>query len=733
MHDKEPVASASEALIDPIHTQNTVAVLFSGWLGVSVPSRGRGIREALANPLSADIYVAGTFLRDDCAQMGAPNRSACADMLWNKRLLHLHPIAGRLLEPMPSLRWLQAQVTASPHWRAIRNRFRTDFLYQNLSIFSPVLGSTSANVLRELVSYERAYALLGRAEAQRGRLYEHLLFSRLEYTWLAPHPPIGAFMRHAESPSIVWAPTADANGMNDRHAVMPRKAGSAYFQRWSALISAHAVPRFTVDELVTLGPETFLQQALLRGPGYVSPEAAASSAFKTPYASLLQPANSQEPAFKLGEFALPAFLACCDLNRALGRCWAVGCFAEDLLQDKAIRLMMRGGSAHRGAHIEESRRGDPSSTARNWGLLPRAPTVAQLRSLRVLDVPRHVRTVHGKYQREMRDALWAWRWMQCLPTSPPASSFHVQPLAQARGLEYLKSNMAFRMQLAVAAGDAGAGNESDLVLSHTLLNRSYRAHATPSHQLAALGGACPLAYLRTAHHARAGRERAASAGWCPQPPPPMGFCARAGVQRTLLDCAHACIACEQCVGLHFSRDQSRCTLHSTPCRADATAPAEASTPAARSGGAGSISLRSPDEEHGWDVISIRRAHLHRLLGRDATEAARSGLSAPRAGHCGPTEQGEEGDCATGDRGSLPFGPGEPEVFGVKLVDDIACVRFCAERCPKCNYVSISAKGKDCSWYSRCRINNLEHEPAWLGHKTYDVGAMRRARGAAVTP
>ena len=159
--------------------------------------------------------MAGTFLRDDCAQMGAPNRSACADMLWNKRLLHLHPIAGRLLEPMPSLRWLQAQVTASPHWRAIRNRFRTDFLYQKLSIFSPVLGSTSANVLRELVSYERAYALLGRAEAQRGRLYEHLLFSRLEYTWLAPHPPIGAFMRHAESPSIAVSYT---------HLTLPTKA-----------------------------------------------------------------------------------------------------------------------------------------------------------------------------------------------------------------------------------------------------------------------------------------------------------------------------------------------------------------------------------------------------------------------------------------------------------------------------------------------------------------------------
>merc|ERR1711924_398578 len=97
-----------------------------------------------------------------------------------------------------------------------------------------------------------------------------------------------------------------------------------------------------------------------------------------------------------------------------------------------------------------------------------------------------------------------------------------------------------------------------------------------------------------------------------------------------------------------------------------------------------------------------------------------GLPVPRQGHCGGTDEGEEGDCDKGDKGMLPYGPSAPEVFGVHLKDELACVSFCRDRCARCRFVSISAKGKDCSWYAACDVDHLQMEPRWLGHKTYDV-------------
>jgi hypothetical protein len=158
------------------------------------------------------------------------------------------------------------------------------------------------------------------------------------------------------------------------------------------------------------------------------------------------------------------------------------------------------------------------------------------------------------------------------------------------------------------------------------------------------------------------------------------------------------------------------------------------------------------------VISLSRSQQTSLLGEAHSHALRE-LVVPRPGHCGATEQGEEGDCHAGERGSLPYGPTAPAAFGVHLRDEVACVNFCRERCPRCRcvactvgaavtlgtptlhvvvpwsgsmgvyahllahrYVSISAKGQDCSWYHACNWESLEHEPRWLRHKTYQVRA-----------
>lgn len=764
-------AVTRSAIFDPHHTKNSVAVLFSGWLGVTVLHHGRGIREALVDPLSADVYVAGTYLRDDCEQLGTSNRSACADALWNRRLSQLHPIAGKLLEPMPTLKWLQTQMAATRHWRAITKKFNWQVLYQNLSIFSPVLGTPYANVLRELLSYERAYALLCRAEQLRGAQYAHLLFSRLEYSWLAPHPPISAFYRTAELELVVWAPIADANGMNDRHALMPRPAGAAYFQRWSALLSSTLAARFDVGELVLYNPETFLKESILRQPGF----------------RRTQP-DTHEPPFRIGEFALPAYLACCGASEQESgsrRCWAKVCYPTNLLPQDAYALIRRTGKARAaGARAAEPmRRGE---TGRHDSL-PRAPSVAQLRALTTSDMRRL--SAHGKYEKEMRDAVITWRWMQCLPALG-AADFTVR-----RSVE--NPSTFLTMQLVVHPGDAGLDLQAKHDLTFVLPNRSYAIHAPSRGSGDALdvrSAACPLTYL-TPFAPPAGGEMIAAAGWCdssgaslpsasPTPPSSSAFsvaapmvaandatvqaafqisasdwksrgqivqdhlrkryakralvargqargqagphapwCAGTEQQATLSDCAHACVACRECAGLHFSYDLRRCSLHRTPCYprgpniSIGRPPLDA--PQSRP-----LWLQSPDGAHGWDVVALRRDQLHAVLGADAMRAALGGLTAPRLGHCGPTEQGEEGDCDKGDKGSLPFGPKAVEVFGVRLTDDVACVNFCKDRCKRCNFVTISHKGQDCSWYSSCKWDRLEREPTWLGHKTFDVGSMR---------
>ena len=48
-----------------------------------------------------------------------------------------------------------------------------------------------------------------------------VVFSRLEFWWLRPHPPLRLL-----HPSVVWLPSGEDyyGGVNDRHAVLNRSA-----------------------------------------------------------------------------------------------------------------------------------------------------------------------------------------------------------------------------------------------------------------------------------------------------------------------------------------------------------------------------------------------------------------------------------------------------------------------------------------------------------------------------
>ena len=74
------------------------------------------------------------------------------------------------------------------------------------------------------------------------------------------------------------------------------------------------------------------------------------------------------------------------------------------------------------------------------------------------------------------------------------------------------------------------------------------------------------------------------------------------------------------------------------------------------------------------------------------------------GHCGTTQTGERGDCESGDKGSLL--PVMQAAYKNKKKWHAAiaeCMALCAQ-CARCEYVSISPRWNDCSWYHSCDLN-----------------------------
>ena len=63
--------------------------------------------------------------------------------------------------------------------------------------------------------------------------YARVIFTRLEFEWLRPHPPL-----HLLDPALLWLPTGEDNtGLNDRHWVANRRDAEGLFRRWDALVA----------------------------------------------------------------------------------------------------------------------------------------------------------------------------------------------------------------------------------------------------------------------------------------------------------------------------------------------------------------------------------------------------------------------------------------------------------------------------------------------------------------
>ena len=90
------------------------------------------------------------------------------------------------------------------------------------------------------------------------------------------------------------------------------------------------------------------------------------------------------------------------------------------------------------------------------------------------------------------------------------------------------------------------------------------------------------------------------------------------------------------------------------------------------------------------------------------EAAHMWMTHARSGHCGATNEGDEGDCALGQRGSWPL--------DLSSTTWVSAVQECLARCgacQRCKFVSLSLHLRDCSWYQSCELNNVLPGPA--GH------------------
>ena len=209
----------------------SIAVTFSGWLNVTIPDAGRDARRFLVEPLGADVFVAGTFLPTDCA-------TARDGRCLLERLKHLQPLTSVDLAPMLTHDQLHRHAHGAPAFGPISRNLKVRELFNGLNLFAPVLGNPNVSCMRELHDLHRVWALVRAHEAgpRGGAEYRRIVFSRLEFRWLAPHPPLALL-----EPQVLWVPSGqNVNGVNDRHAVMHRDHAPTYFGRWQFLLSDQA-------------------------------------------------------------------------------------------------------------------------------------------------------------------------------------------------------------------------------------------------------------------------------------------------------------------------------------------------------------------------------------------------------------------------------------------------------------------------------------------------------------
>ena len=317
------------------HQSNKVVTFFTGWYKSDVAERGRPLRSQLIDALGSDVaLVLSHFAMDECATV--EDWRACVRV----RFSGLEPLSFVASERMRTVVELTAMLEALAIWPAVLGQIST-WCTRNAtwspsssppnvspyvckgarnSALSPVLGdgpraNQRTSVLLELVSQQRCLAALRQMESDRGVPYETVIFSRLEFTWLKPHPPLELLQPRA----CIWIPLGeDYVGLNDRHAVMERVAASAYFGRLEMVMGNGTNLLLLAHRIITWPSESWLRERLKQ--------------------------HNQSVC----RFASTNFLSCCS-NVTAAHCWTQNCWHRGLPPDFACNASLSEGSAPAGA------------------------------------------------------------------------------------------------------------------------------------------------------------------------------------------------------------------------------------------------------------------------------------------------------------------------------------------------------------------------------------------------
>jgi hypothetical protein len=227
---------------------SSIAVCYAGLMSVNLPERGATARQHLVDVLGADVFLAGTFFTT------GKLATKCKRKCLLGKASGLAPFTATRLDPMLSRRQLLGRIQQTPHWEQIKRNFT--WAPHGLTIWAPVLGNPTLSVLREQHDLSRVLDLLESHERSRAFRYQRVVWSRLEFDWLAHHPPLDVLPT-----GIIHVPP-DAS-MSDRHAVMDRSAADIYFRRWELLQSAE-LPNIIPSEILLKGSPEYLLLALIQ-------------------------------------------------------------------------------------------------------------------------------------------------------------------------------------------------------------------------------------------------------------------------------------------------------------------------------------------------------------------------------------------------------------------------------------------------------------------------------------
>ena len=105
------------------------------------------------------------------------------------------------------------------------------------TIFAPVIGAASLHILHQLHDQAECLNLITTRERATGRRYDRVLWSRLEFIWLLPHPPLSVL-----DDGCTWIPHGeDYAGINDRHALLTRDAANTYLGRYTIILDGRVM------------------------------------------------------------------------------------------------------------------------------------------------------------------------------------------------------------------------------------------------------------------------------------------------------------------------------------------------------------------------------------------------------------------------------------------------------------------------------------------------------------